>query len=434
MMNKQKVLTIATLVCLTIGTFAGCGAEVPKGTNVSTLQQGSIKQLQKNNWSENNYNKINKLIVENGINSPGYNKDKRPYLVSDWDNTTAFNDAEETLLMYQLRNLEFKMTPEKFAQVIRTNIPKDNFAKECNNKDGKPVNIDLIAQDINSDYEYLYKNYKGLAGEKSLDEIKVTPEYQNFVAKTRYLYEAIGESFSSDISYPWVTYLFTGMNEKEARILARKSLDFNLADTVSKETIQSLSSAPGKAGVVSVTVTHGLRSFQEQQDLYKTLMSNGIDVYICSASFVDLVKEFASNPNYGYNIPEQNVLAMELERDDNGIIKNEFRKGYDQTQSVGKTKTIEKFLVSKYGYEPIMVSGDSDGDVYMLKDFKTTKLGLVLNRVKGGKTGEISKIASETIGKDNEKYLLQGIDENLGQFRPSEKSVLFNQHEEKLIK
>ena len=86
------------------------------------------------------------------------------------------NDVEEALLAYQLMNLEFKMMPEELDTVMKTNIPKDNFVEKCNNKEGKPVNIDLITEDIVSDYTYLYENYKGFKGNKSLDEIKKEKE------------------------------------------------------------------------------------------------------------------------------------------------------------------------------------------------------------------------------------------------------------------
>jgi hypothetical protein len=37
------------------------------------------------------------------------------------------------------------------------------------------------------------------------------------------------------------------------------------------------------------------------------------------------------------------------------------------------------------------VAGDSDGDYDMLRDFPDTELGLIVNRLKKGKIGELSK-------------------------------------------
>mgnify|MGYP003562432771 CR=1 FL=1 len=79
-----------------------------------------------------------------------------------------------------------------------------------------------------------------------------------------------------------------------------------------------------------------------------------------------VIKAIASNPAYGYNNPADRVIAMELQRDDKGVIQTEFRRGHVQTQQKGKTKAIERFLVSKYGYGPIFVAGDSEGDMNMM--------------------------------------------------------------------
>ncbi|GAA0181108.1 hypothetical protein SH2C18_36870 [Clostridium sediminicola] len=65
---------------------------------------------------------------------------------------------------------------------------------------------------------------------------------------------------------------------------------------------------PEKVGVVSIDYKSGLRLLPEQQNLIKTLRDNGIEVYICSASFVDVVKTLAGNPKYGYNLPEENEI------------------------------------------------------------------------------------------------------------------------------
>ncbi|KZE80775.1 phosphoserine phosphatase [Paenibacillus elgii] len=436
---KTTKAVVSILAAAFVSLSAGCSPS-------TTTQQQEVKtqaeqpapspsqQLALLHWAPANHKAIQALIDDYGVRSKSYNKDKRPYAVFDWDNTSAFNDVEETLLTYQLTNLQCKMTPEQFVSAIKKNIPKDNFKKEFNNKAGKPVQIDLISEDLGADYKYLYENYKGFKGTKSLEEIKATPQYQDFVAKARYLYEAIGGTFSPDVSYPWVTYLFSGMTEKEVRQLAGASIDYNLQDAIGEKTLTSPGELPGQAGVVEVKIKTGLRAFAEQQNLYKTFMDNGIDVYICSASFVDVVKEFASNPKYGYSLPEDHVLAMELERDAAGVIQPEYRKGYDQTQGKGKTKTIERFLVSKYGHGPLFVAGDSDGDTAMLTDFKDMRLGLIVNRLKGGELGELSKTAANGIGTGNAKYLLQGRDDNTGAFRNSEKSVSLGSSEEKLLK
>lgn len=437
-MKKRKILITLFVAVMLTTSLAACGnkEEQTVKTEVAKVENEipEIAKLERNNWSENTYNALVKLIDENGINSDSYDATKKPYAVFDWDNTSIFNDVQESLLIYQLRNLEFNMTPEEFSAVIRTDITNENFSEDCNNKDGKPVNMELIGADIDSDYKFLYENYEGFFGKLTLDEIKETAEYQDFVVKTRYLYYAIGETFSSDISYPWVTYLATGMTAAEVMDISEKSIDLSLATEISDEVLESPATLPGKAGVVSVKIHNGLRTLPEQQNLYKTLMANGIDTYVVSASFIDVVKTFATNPKYGYNIPMENVYAMELDRKDDKIIPM-FREGYPQTQGVGKTETINKYIaVNHQNQAPIMVAGDSGGDYNMLVDFDTMQLGLIVNKLKTGNLGELSKEAAESIGKPDAKYFLQGRDDNAGTFRQGEETIVLGATEGKLVK
>ncbi|HHD2603787.1 TPA: haloacid dehalogenase-like hydrolase [Clostridium perfringens] len=439
MKNNKKISLSIVLASLITVSLVSCGSSSVKQdstaskTKVEEKADGKVQYgLEELNLDPDNYKALVNVIKEYGKDSKNYDENQKSYAVFDWDNTTIMNDVEEALLAYQLMNLEFKMTPEELDTVMKTNIPKDNFVEKCNNKEGKPVNIDLITEDIVSDYTYLYENYKGFKGNKSLDEIKKEKEYEDFKAKLRYLYSAIGESFSSDVSYPWVTYLFKGMTSEEVAKLTEKSNDYWLNEKLGVETWTSSEEIPGKAGIISVTFDTGLRTIKEQQNLYKTLMKNGIDVYICSASYIDVVREFATNPKYGYELPAKNIYAMELLKTDDGKIKAELNPEYYQTQGKGKTETIKKFLVPTHNKGPVITGGDSNGDYYMLSDFDDTKVSLIINRCKGGKIGELCDKAIETMGKSDERYFLQGRNNNTGEFIPSEKTILLGEDTEKL--
>lgn len=440
MKNVKKIILSSILSSVVAFSFVSCGNnntnnDSASDSKVNVEEKKDEKDnygLEELNWYSNNYSALEKVIKEYGKDSKGYNDKEKPYAVFDWDNTTIMNDVEEALLAYQLTNLEFKMTPEELEEVIKTNIPKDNFSDKCNNKEGKPVNIDSISEDIIKDYRYLYDNYKGFKGDKSLEEIQKDEQYMDFKAKLRYLYSAIGESFSSDVSYPWVTYLFKGMTSDEVAKLTEKSNDYWLKEKLGVETWTSSENMPGKAGVVSVTFDTGLRTIKEQQNLYKTLMKNGIDVYICSASYIDVVKEFATNPKYGYELPKENIYAMELLKAEDGRIKAELNPDYFQTQGKGKTETINKFLVPVHKKGPVIAGGDSNGDYYMLSDFEDTKVSLIINRCKGGKIGELCDKAIDTMGQKDERYFLQGRNNNTGEFIPSEKTILLGESSETL--
>ena len=421
MKNKPAVLLLAALISAAM--LGGC-ASGPNSAASASQSQSAVK-LADRNWDSFNKAQIEKLIATYGKTSPNYNPAKPPYAVFDWDNTMVFLDVEEAVLIYQLENLRFNMTPEQLDKALRMSVPKTNFVKDYNNAAGQPVSIDLVVPDAVDSYRWIYANYKGMKGKLSLEEVKKNPHYTNFVTKTRYMYEAIGDTFDVSIAYPWVLYLFTGMNESQVRGMVNETLTWQKTQPVEKVKWTSPASLPGKAGVVSVSWKNGLRLLPEMQELIKTFRDAGIDTWICSASFVDVIKEISSNPAYGYNNSADRVIAMELERDANGVIQTEFRKGYAQTQQKGKTQAINRFLVPKYGQGPIFVAGDSEGDMNMMQDFADTKQVLIVNRLKGKDIATLSKQAVASYGKPDAKVLLQGRNDNTGEFVKSQNHIKF---------
>lgn len=428
---KHKSLLIVSLLA---AAFAAGGCATQSLDAPAALAQGTAQPLVKGNWDAFNRERIEALIAAHGKGSPGYDPRKPPYAVFDWDNTSVFLDIEEAVLVYQLENLRFGATPQQLDTAIRLNIPGKDFNAPFNNAAGQPVNIDKVAPDIIESYTWLYQHYSGLKGAQSLEQVKANPHYQNFIAKMRYLYEAIGDSFDHAVAYPWVTYHFAGMTEAQVRQLTADTVTWQLAQPIEKVKWTSPAALPGRAGVVSVSWKNGLRLVPEMQDLYGKMRNAGFDVWVCSASFVDVIKEISSNPRYGYNNPAERVLAMELERNAQGVIQPEFRRGYDQTQGKGKTKTIERFLVSRYGYGPTFVAGDSEGDQNMMQDFADTRAVLIVNRLRASDIGKLSGVAVQSYGKPDAKYLLQGRDDNAGVFVASQLSTPLGAKEGKALK
>lgn len=253
----------------------------------------------KGKWAPATYQAVNALIEKNGSKNPAYNAAKKPYVVFDWDNTSIMHDTEEALFVYQINHLAYKLTPEEFGKVIRTNVPEGPFSDAYKNVDGKPVTLDAIASDLVADYTYLYQNYEGLKGSKTLEEVKATEQFADFRAKLYFLYEAINDTHSNTIGYPWVLYLFTNMTIDEVHQLAEVSNDASLGMAIEKVTWTSPKALAGKAGVVKASHTTGLRLTSEVANLMNTLRANGIDVYVVSASLEDVVRVFATLPKYG---------------------------------------------------------------------------------------------------------------------------------------
>lgn len=206
------------------------------------------------------------------------------------------------------------------------------------------------------------------------------------------MYSSVGDNFDHAVSYPWVTYLFTGMTPDEVQKLATASHTYwaNYG-RYAEETWTSPIEQPGQSGALSVSFVTGLTFTDELLDLYHPLMANGIDVYIVSASPIDTV--LAASKVMGYDVPEDHIFAMRNKLDENGVYINEYNYDwggegkYAQTQGPGKSTIITNFIAPKYaGAGPLMVFGDSAGD------------------------------------------------ENTGELRPSEKSIMLGETEEVLVR
>ena len=354
------------------------------------ISVGAMANLDEGRWVPKNREVLDKVISES--------KNQGNYAVFDWDYTSIYQDTQENLFRYQIDNLRFKMTPEQFSKAIRKDIPLDNFSDDYKNVKGQSINIEKIAADLDKDYAFLYKNY--IKDKKmSLEKIKKTEEFKDFRGKLAFLYEAIGGSFSHDISYPWVLYLFEGMTEDEVKALAKEANDFGIGDKLDSYTIESSNVLTGKAGKVSHKYKSGLRTQPEIANLFRELQANGIKVYIISASLQDIVEVFATDKSYGYNLADGSVYGMKLEMDGDKY-RAEYKAGYPQTQTKGKVEIINTYLKPKHnGKAPILVAGDSSGDANMLTEFKDTKILLLMKRE--GKLDDVAKDGRALIQKRN---------------------------------
>ena len=212
-----------------------------------------------------------------------------------------------------------------------------------------------------------------------------------------------------------------------------------------EETWTSPVELPGKTGIVSIDFITGLTFTDELKDLYATLQANGIDVYSVSASPFDTV--LAANETMGYNLPEDHVYAMRNKLGEDGRYINEYNYDwggegkYAQTQGEGKSTIITNFIAPQYDNAgPLMVFGDSSGDWNMMTDWMEsgdTELGVIFNRYRKPSSDPIwqgSNEAAQSIGDPDARFVLQGRDENTGELRPSEKSILLGETDEVLVR
>lgn len=373
--------------------------------------------LAKGNWEETIYHKLNELIVKH--------QDQQQYVVFDWDNTCIINDIGEAVFNYQLRELAFDLTPEELGCLLVEGLPKERFNDKWVNAEGQPLNVALLAVDIVASYKKLYQadaehRVEGLAN------IKESLPYREFITKLRFLYDAIGESFSADISYPWVTYFLGGKKAEAIDGLVKETLGTELKTELSYETWTS-PAYDSQSGQVSVRFKRGIRLIPEIQNLIAVFREKGIAVYIVSASNREVILPFATGQQFGYQLPTEHIYGMRL-KEKEGKMLPELDDCFVQTQGRGKTATIKDLIARNYqGRGPIMVAGDSDGDVAMLADFPETELALIIDRQKMGRVGQLVEIGRETVGQINQRFYVQGRDENEGRYVNAQESKLLKE-------
>ena len=376
-------------------------------------------QSNRENWAPEAKAAIDDLISKNSGK-------ENAYVVFDWDNTSIFGDVQETLFIYQIENLLFKMTPDQFLYSFthytdtccedNLTVPKNNFTDEYTDVHGNAINIDLMASDCVNDYRYFYNNYRkmnpGSENDLTLEEIKKSKKYLDFRAKIWFTYGAIYSSFSANTAYTWVMYVtLPGFTEEELQKTVVEAINWaknRKAKKLFRDSPEGFSGAAGRVSNTSVGnyFINTVRPLKEVSGLFNRFMQNNIDVYICSASHQDIVEVFATDKMFGYNLPQGHVLGMRLQKDEEGryLSHYDFSDNYTINSMDGKTHNINKVLVTKYNTNPIMIAGDSSGDYDMITSFtglnnerivnelKPTQLILVINRLKEGKIGKICKL------------------------------------------
>lgn len=381
--------------------------------------------LNRLNWSEKNYQVLNQLINDYGEGGKYYNKDQAPYVVLDWDQTCAHFDVEEAVMRFQLANLRFAMSKEQF----RNDILKDEISGVTRLSESfKNILLADINADLANDYNFIYDHYLSATPTMTLAEIKATPQYSDFIVKIPFLYDGYCDhsDIGAEYGYPWILYLLSGYTIDEVKALAKEAISYELGNQLSKQSWQTQPGFETNVGDLSYSYKSGLRVFPEMQDLIATFRDHGIEVFVVSASYKPVVETFGGIGNFGYNVPAENVIAMELATDANGKIIPQYKEGWVKTQRQGKVEAINQKIKQELGrnWDPLFSAGDSDGDYEMSTEFPGMKLTLIWNRVKGGDIGKLCRQAVDEADNTNPRYILQGRNENTGIVLPMSESIL----------
>jgi hypothetical protein len=436
-----RVVMLALAAIMVFSCVAMAATTIPE-----IYAKKPTQYLTEKNWAPWSKKIINQMFDAFGRNNVNYNPENRPWAMFDCDNTISLTDVQEQLFIYQLENLRFAFKPEELYKIATAGV--GNVHADLG-KDYNHTTIDKLAKDTVKAYTRLYnKGWVAADNSKVGQKAKwmATDDWKEFATKTRLLYDAIGDSESVSVSYPWIGFYFTGMTPAEAEQLAYESHVYY--EALGKKDVKNWTKLSWESpkirslsGQFKVSFRQSTGVTPEMRELIKKLDANGIDVWICSASPVTTIRGLQRAWNFE-GLRGMKCMTYKMK---NGKYIAEY--DYDlhpQTQGVGKSETFVKTVLPLYDNRgPILGAGDSQGDFNFMTEFKDTVVGLMINRVRKDDAGIVAAIASyqddnnidlyEAMKRGEIRFLNQGRDENKGQFRPYPESIMLGKTEPALL-
>ena len=336
----------------------------------------------KKDWDKDVYKSLNSLIVDHA--------GKNDYAVFDFDKTTIVHDVSNALLVYQVENLKF------------ADAPSHSFLDGIDDKDAILKGAEISSREMGDTLKAEYNRMKArLSDGESMDSIRVSDDYLDFRARFISFMDALGKTFPEEVWYAWMPGLLTGMTTEEAKELISEAIDDQLGED--KLAVEEWTSPDGRWGG---PVEKGIFLPEEMKDLYAALNDNGIDTYICSASLELIVETLACDSVRGLALSPERVYGLRFV--DSPRIVAKYDSEYKQPIKEGKVECIKTYIAPQYGDRgPVLVGGDSNGDVPMLTSFDDTRASLIID-VKRNPESSIGQLAAKAKSEDNEgRYLLQ---------------------------
>jgi HAD superfamily phosphoserine phosphatase-like hydrolase len=140
-----------------------------------------------------------------------------------------------------------------------------------------------------------------------------------------------------------------GLGEDAMVELSNRAIDAELAKPLERQTFLT---SRGE----EIAVERGIRMIHAIRELFRLLDANGIEVWICSATNIWTVREFAAR----YGVPRDRVIGNRVRVVD-GVLTDEIIEPVMFKE--GKRAAIEREI----GVRPTIVGGDSDTDFGMLE-------------------------------------------------------------------
>lgn len=343
-----------------------------------------------------------------------------PAAVFDWDDTCFAGDTAAVAFNYVLDNLALQLTPEALAGVLPEALEGGtHFA------DGVCM-ADLRA-DILAAYAQLWPLVQSARGRESavpaasLPTFRTLAAYHDFRAKAAAYYIGVESTpaLRAQTSYFWVRFL-AGYSVSEAGALILRA--FELAAREPKGFVVWESATAGRAGRLRYKARTGCGAQDEMRALMDALRHAGVKPFIVSGNLDVLVRPLVAH--LGFPVPASRIFATQAELDATQRLTGNTVAPH--VWEAGKTDCIRAHILP---HAPLLVAGDSDGDMDMLTAFDETEVRLVINHNRP-KTSRIASLAEAASGEPvllpSGRYrwtLLQGKDIATGRFVPTQETV-----------
>jgi phosphoserine phosphatase len=350
----------------TTGLAGANGTTGPAGTAGTAGATGPTKSPRLTDtritgWSAANRARLDKLLVDRGIASAGFDPAKRPVAVFDWDNTILKNDIGDATFFWMVKHDKIRQPAGKDWST--TNAALSTAAKTAlASCDALAVAGDPLPTSSNTACAdaIVHTYLDGAAGWNP----EITSKTNN--------------------GYAWVAQLTAGYTPDEIRGFARAAYWENVSAPI------NATQTVGTVGSLNAYV----RIYEPIADLIGALQDNGFDVWITTASpqyFVDAIS------------PEVGVAPSKVVGIRDVLVNGKVTSSIEGCGTIADgTNTMITFDTGKRCWinrvifreasgsqmatnpdvtkRPVFVAGDSDTDIAMLKD--ATDLKLVINRNK----------------------------------------------------
>jgi phosphoserine phosphatase len=261
-------------------------------------------------WRPENRARLERLIREQGKDSPGYDPERPPVAAFDWDNTMIRKDIGEAVFYRTVREMSFRFDEPGFWDLIPREFGRGELRRSLEAVRALPA-----------------------------AQARRSPDYRRYRELFHEIYERVKkEGPGMGIEYGWLVQLMAGFSKEELERFADETIAEELA-------------APD-----------GIRPFREMFELVKQLQKAGWDVRVVSATAEWVVARFAARAG----IPADHVHGARAATRGGRLTTRLTQKTWGR----GKADVLRR----RAGRAPLLAAGDSNSDLQMLESSKGESL------------------------------------------------------------